>query len=303
MEDVRLELPRMSSSEEITFKTCRLAHEFGYVQKYAPVVTNQKLSIGIGLHECLEAVYNELPWQSVFDIWAEARWEELVAGGISDRAEVRMQFVKDKAMVEHLVTGYIEWAAVNNIDRGWSVVEVEAKHYIDVGAATLLPMKFDLLLRHDETGVLKLVDFKTAAGFSADAYITFQLAEQTLNYAMGVFALYGQIPEVEYRQLRKVNRENANSKPPYFRAVNITVTEAEIVERQAEYKRVAEERMDPELRVYSNPSACCGSWKNDWQGPCLLVHQGFTPLEALEASSKYAPKDPYERYEDTEVAK
>jgi hypothetical protein len=119
---------------------------------------------------------------------------------------------------------------------------------------------------------------------------------------MGVFALYGSIPEVEYRQLRKVNRENANSKPPYFRAVNITVTQAEIVERQAEYQRVAEERMDPELRVYSNPSACCGSWKNDWQGPCLLVHQGFTPLEALEASSKYAPKDPYERYEDTEVA-
>ncbi len=303
MEDVRLELPRMSSSEEITFKTCRLAHEFGYVQAYAPVVTNQKLSIGIGLHECLEAVYLNLPWLVVFEKWATERWEELVAGGIADRAEVRMQFVKDKAMVIHLVQGYIEWAAVNGIDLGWSVVEVEAKHYIDVGAATLLPMKFDLLLRHDETGVLKLVDFKTAAGFSADAYTTFQLAEQTLNYAMGVFALYGQIPEVEYRQLRKVNRDNANSKPPYFREVNITVTKAEIVERQAEYRRVAEERMDPELRVYSNPSACCGSWKNDWQGPCLLVHQGFTPLEALEASPKYAPKDPYERYEDTEVAK
>jgi hypothetical protein len=119
---------------------------------------------------------------------------------------------------------------------------------------------------------------------------------------MGVFALYGSVPEVEYRQLRKVNRENANSKPPFFRAVNITVTVAEIVERQAEYQRVAEERMDPDLRLYSNPSACCGSWKNDWQGPCLLVHQGMTPQEALEASPKYAPKDPYERYEDTEVA-
>jgi hypothetical protein len=301
MEDVRLDLPRMSSSEEITFKTCRLAHEFGYVLGYAPVITNQKLSIGIGLHECLEAVYLGEPWKMVFENWAAERWAELVAGGISDRAEVRMQFVKDKAMVVHLVEGYIEWAAVNQIDAGWEVVEVEAKHYIDVGAVTLLPMKFDLLLRHTETGALKLVDFKTAAGFSADAYTTFQLAEQTLNYAMGVFALYGQIPEVEYRQLRKVNRENANSKPPYFRAVNITVTKAEIIERQAEYGRIAEERADPDRRVYSNPSACCGSWKNDWQGPCLLVHQGFTPLEALEASSKYAPKDPYERYEDTEV--
>jgi hypothetical protein len=291
----------MSSSEEISFKTCRLGHAFGYRLRYAPIVTNRKLSVGIGLHECLEGHYKGEPWKANFHKWAAERWEELVAGGVSDLAEVKMAFIKDKALVEHLVEGYIEWALVNGIDAGWEVVEVEAKHYIDVGAATLLPMKFDLLLQHIASGKLKLVDFKTAAGFSENPYPAFQVAEQTLNYAMGVYALYGQIPEVEYRQLRKVNRDNANSKPPYFRVVNITVTGDEILQRQADYKRIAEERMDPDAAIYANPSACCGSWKNDWQGPCQLVHQGLDPQEALEMSSKYAPKDPYERYEDTEV--
>lgn len=304
-EEVRLDTPRMSSSEEMTFKTCRLAHEFHYVLGYSPIITNQKLSTGSGVHECLEAVYLGLDWHDAFDKWAEERWAELTKGYKTEEkipAEARLEFIKAKELIIVMVEGYIEWAAEIGVDEGWEVVEVEQKHYIDVGADTILPMKFDLLLRHTDSGKLKLVDFKTAASFSKDPYTPFQLAEQTLNYAMGVLALHGQIPEVEYRQLRKVSQKG-NSKPPYYRVIKVIVTEAEVVARVEEYKLIAADRNDPDHAIYSNPSACCGSWKNDYQGPCLLVHQGYTPEEAMEMSSrKYAKRDAYERYNDAEEA-
>ena len=165
MTEVDLDLPRMSSSEETTYKTCRLAHEFGYVLGYSPIFTNRKLSVGIGAHECLEMVYTGGDWEARLEEWADERWAEIKAAKLDDRAEVRMDFIKDKAMVRHLVEGYIEWAAEEDLDAGWDTIEAEEKHYIDVGAATLLPMKFDLLQARDEE--MKLVDFKTRASFSS----------------------------------------------------------------------------------------------------------------------------------------
>lgn len=302
-EEVRIDLPRMSSSEETTFKTCRLAHHFRYDLGWGPIITNSKLSTGTGVHECLEAYYTDQPWALALDAWAAERWDELVEGhGGEDSvpAEARLEFIKAKELIEIMVEGYIDWAEAEGLDDGWEVVEVEEKHYIDVGAATILPMKFDLLLRHTASGRLRLVDFKTRASFSSDPYTGYQVAEQTLNYAMGVFAMHGQVPEVEYRELRKVSQKG-NSKPPFYRSVILTVTQDEVLTRVEEYKRIAADRVDPDRSIYSNPSACCGSWKNDWAAPCRLVHQGFLPEEALEMSrSKYKPGDAYERYAEEE---
>ena len=285
----------------MAFKSCRLAHYFGYVLEYGPIITNQKLSTGSGVHECLEAVYTGGDWEEALSAWEEERWAELVKGYSDPEkvpAEAKVEFIQAKGLIAEMVKGYIIWAKEEGLDEGYEIVEVEEKHYIDIGAATVLPMKFDLLLRHIETGQYLLIDFKTAASFSKDAFTPYQLAEQTLNYAMGVLALYGSIPAVQYRQLRKI-KPSGRSKPPYYRVIDLTVTEAEVLARVEEYKLIALDRTDPNLRVYSNPSACCGGWKNDWQGPCLLVHQGYSPEEAMEMSThKYAKRDAYERYGD-----
>ena len=300
MKEQILDMPRMSSSEEMSFKTCRLAHHFQYDLGWQRKVTNQKLSTGSWVHHCLEAVYTGGDWEEALTEYEAIRWDELVTGYGSDLmvpAEERLLYVNAKGLVATMVEGYIEWAAEEGLDDGYEVVEVERKHYIDVGAATVLPMKFDLLLRHTKTGRYLLVDFKTRASFSKDAFTPYQLAEQTLNYAMGVLAVYGEVPSVQYRELRKI-KPSGKSKPPYFRSINLEVSKAEVVARVEEYKKIAADRMDDDRAIYSNPSACCGSWKNDWQGPCLLVHQGYTPEEALNMSDKYAPRDAYERYKD-----
>lgn len=95
-------------------------------------------------------------------------------------------------------------------------------------------------------------------------------------------------------------KTNPKSKPPYFRRIEVPLTREEMLRRVEQYIAISHEIMNPDRVIYANPASCCGSWKNDWQGPCMKVQQGMTPLEALEADPKYGPKDPYQRYDEQE---
>lgn len=298
-----VELPRMSSSEEVAIKTCRLAHHFEYDLGYRPKFTNDKLDLGITYHEGLEVHHLGGTLEMVLarlDERSEERWEEIESVGLAKDASVRVEFIKARDLVAAMVENYISWSQEVGIDDDWDIVSVEEKLYIEVpGAATMMPMKMDLLQRNKRTGRLRIVDHKTRASFSSDV-APYQFAEQNGNYALGVFAAYGEVPtEMAYREARKMAPQtNPKSKPPYFREITVALTVEEMKFRAAEYARVSHERMDPDRAIYANPGACCGSWKNDWREPCLLVHQGYTPLEALEASPKFAPSDAYARYTD-----
>lgn len=297
--------PIFSSTEEVAYKTCKLGHYFEYVLGYRPVVTSRKLNVGIRVHEGMEGVYTgktDKEIRHLLELAAEDTWAELTegykqVGGIPE--EVAKDFDKDRAMVEAMVLGYRAWAEEEEIDKDYETVEVEQHHYIEIeGAPCVLPVKLDLLQRNTKSGRLRIVDFKTAAQFTTDQ-TKYQLSEQNGNYQLGIFALYGERPtELAYRELRKV-KPSGRSKPPYYREIRVRLTEEEMRHRLKEYIETANERFDPDrVSTMSNPSACCGSWKNDWQGPCLLVHQGYEPLAALEASPRYAEQDAYERYGD-----
>jgi hypothetical protein len=297
-------LPIFSTSEEVAYKTCKLAHHFEYVLGYRPVITNRKLNVGIRVHEGMEGIYtgkSDAEIEKLLHDLSEARWTELEEGHAEVSAQDRIDFIKDRDMVVAMVLGYRAWSEEEGIDEDYETVEVEQHHYIEVpGAPCVMPIKLDLLQRNKRSGRLRIVDFKTAASFSTDL-TKYQLSEQNGNYSLGIFALYGERPtELAYRELRKMAPSNL-TKPPYYRQVPIRLTKEEMLYRLGEYIRTATERFtagtdDP----VSNPSACCGSWKNDWQAPCLKVHQGMTPTEALEASPKYAPADTYARYDDQE---
>lgn len=295
------DLPAFSTSEEAAFKTCRLAHHFAYDLGYAPVVTNRKLSVGIGVHRGLEVYYRGGTREAVEDALAafsEERWSELVAAGIEDDPVARVEFIKDRDLLPAMVFGYIEWVSVEGLDEGYETFSVEETALIDIpGAPCRLPVKMDLVQRHAATGTLRVVDFKTRASFYSDT-TGYQLSEQNGNYSLAVMALYGERPtEFVYRELRK-QAPTANSKPPYFREVRVRLTPEALVKRAEDYIATAKERFDPDRAIYANPGACCGSWKNDWQGPCLKVAEGMSHIEALETSSKYALRDPYARYDD-----
>jgi len=309
------DLPRFSSSEEIAFKTCRLAHHFRYVLGYGPTITNRKLSVGINVHEGLELVYKtegniyatgiDALVTERLHVLAEERWAELEAGYADSKegvpGDIKLDFMKDRDMIVAMVKGYVTWAIEEGIDDGYETFSVEEKQYVQIpGAPCLLPIKLDLVQKNTTSGRLRVIDFKTAASFSTDV-TKYQLSEQNGNYALGLMAVHGERPtEMVYRELRKIN-PSARSKPPYYREVRVRLTPEELKNRAEQYVATAKERFDPNLIPVANPSACCGSWKNDWQAPCILVHQGEIPETALKMSPRYkANEDPYERYNPTE---
>lgn len=306
-EEVRLVngKPIFSSSEEVAYKTCKLGHYFEYVLGYGPTLTNRKLSVGIAVHEGLEVLYKggtDAEVTAHLLRLSEERWAEIEAAhpnGVD--AETRVEYIRDRDLIIDMVTRYRTWAIESKLDDGYDIVAVEEHHYIEIpGAPCVLPIKLDLLQRSKRTGRLRIVDFKTAASFSQNS-AKYQLSEQNGNYQLGIMAVYDERPtELEYRELRKMSPNlNPKSKPPYFRATPIRLTADEMRKRLADYVATANERFaaDPEAVPVANPSACCGSWKNDWATPCLSVHAGTTPLEALELSTKHSKQDTYARYD------
>ena len=259
--------------------------------------------MGIGYHEAMEVYYkggSEADIVERLTEWAEERWGELEKAGKQNEADVRVEFIQDRDLITDMALRYVDWALEEGLDEGYETVEVEESHYVQVpGAPCLLPVKFDLLQRNIDTGRLRIVDFKTRGQFYHDT-TSYELSEQNGNYQLGVYALYGERPtELQYREARKMSPTlNPRSKPPYFRSVNVPLLREEMLHRAKEYARVANERFDPDHAIYSNPSGCCGSWKNDWRQPCRLVSMGESPEEALEHSPDFAPKSPYERYEE-----
>jgi RecB family exonuclease len=294
-----------STSEEQCLVNCRLAHTFQYELGYAPAVTNSKLSLGIIYHKGFEAIYLEhtdAEVQAIVDAAIAERRAELTAAAPKGQvaADIAAEFIKDSALVKAMVADYRPWVKASGVDVGWSTVSVEEKLEVQFpGTPVLFRGKLDLLQRSDHTGRLRVVDAKTRAQFYQDT-LPYQLSEQNGNYQLAVMAVYGERPtEMAYREARKMNpKTNPKSKPPYYREVAIRLTKEEMLYRAAQFAKAANIAKDPDRDIYANPGACCGSWKNDWSGPCQLVHQGRSPQEALEESPMYQPKDPYLRYEE-----
>jgi len=294
-----------STSEEQCYANCRLAHYFQYEAGYAPAITNRKLSNGIIAHIGHEWLYREAPMDVVLGHMQDAidkREAELKAASPKGviPAELVMDFVKDSALVKAMIRDYPAWLKASGVDDGYETVSVEEALEVQFpNTPYIFRGKLDLLQRHKTTGRLRVVDFKTRDKFYKDT-MPYQLSEQNGNYQLAVTAVYGERPtELAYREARKMNPEtNPRSKPPYYQQIPIRLTKEEMLYRAKQFAETANEAKDPERRIYANPGSCCGSWKNDWQGPCQLVHQGLTPEQALLESPNYKPKDPYARYKE-----
>lgn len=291
-----------STSEEQAWVNCRLGHEFRYGCGYGALVTNSKLSLGTIFHIGHEYIYNEHPMDEVMGAVADAiekRRTELETGypkGVP--ADLTVEFIKDSALVTAMVAEYPAWLKATGVDVGFETISVEEALVVKFPNTDILFRgKLDLLQRNTTTGRLRIVDAKTCKHFTTDT-TKYTLSEQNGNYQLAVMAVYGERPtEMEYREARKMSAAtNPRSKPPYYQAVPIRLTKEEMKRRAMTYAINANAAKDPDRDIYPNPSACCGSWKNDWKQPCSAWHQGNTPLEALEQSSMFAPRDPNERY-------
>ena len=216
---------------------------------------------------------------------------------LRDYGEALGFFEKDTEMAYAMVAGYPEWAAEEGIDDDWETVGVEDAALIEIpGAYHDLPVRLDLVQRNVDTGELRVRDFKTARGIPKD-FTGYQLSEQNGNYCLAASAIYDEMPvEFSYVFLRKVV-PSGRTKPPYYHEEIIVRSAGELSFRVEEFKRVSKE-IHGGYQVIAAPDNCCGSWKNDWAPPCVLVHAGMDPEEALEITPGYEKKHSNERYSD-----
>lgn len=291
--------PILSTTEEKTFKQCRLAHHFGYTLGYSKAVAGRKLRLGIGVHKGLETLYRG---GDVEDALAEMekefneQYHSIIENPLlRDYGEALGFFEIDTEMAYAMVEGYPEWAEETGIDKGWETIGVEEAALIEIpGAYHDLPVRFDLAQRNMRTGEIRIRDFKTAKIIPHD-FTGYQLSEQNGNYSLAALAMYGELPrEFSYVFLKKVV-PSARTKPPYYHEKIIVRSELELEFRVEEFKRVSKEIHDG-YQIISAPDNCCGSWKNDWASPCMLVHAGIDPEEALELTPGYVKKHANERY-------
>lgn len=296
-----------STSEEQSWVNCRLGHEFRYGCGYGAKVTNAKLSLGTIYHIGHEKFYLGFSQDDTLKAVAEAieaRREELEKGypkGVP--ADLTVEFIKDSALVTEMVRDYPAWVKESGVDEGFETVSVEEALVVKFpNTDVLFRGKLDLLQRNTTTERLRIVDAKTCKNFTKDP-VSYILSPQNGNYQLAVMAVYGERPtEMEYREARKMNpTTNPRSNAPYYQAVPIRLTKEEMSRRAMTYAVNANAATDPDRDIYPNPSACCGSWKNDWQTPCLAWHQGYTPLEALAQSTMFEPRNPNERYEEADT--
>lgn len=298
--------PRFSASEERLFKQCRLAHHMQYDLGFTRVIPGRRLAVGILFHDALATLYlSEFDLQAALDRLnseCDRRWDAILQANpnMSGYAESLLTAEKDRDLLIEMVRGYFAWRNDTGIDEGYDTVEVEVSHLIEIpGAVADIPIRMDLVQRKRSSGRLRIVDFKTARSIPSDM-TGYQLAEQNGNYQLACLALFGERPtEMAYRFARKII-PSAKSKPPYFAERILRLTPEELRYRLEEFKTVSAERFDPSRAIYPEPDNCCGSWRNDWAAPCKLVHMGYDPSDALEASPGFARADAYERYADLE---
>lgn len=286
------------------FKTCRMAHHFGYVLGYKRTIMNRKLATGIVVHRGLEHVYrgdDSAGIEAAMDEEFSSQWSAIADNqGAEGYGEAVVTFEKDSALAKAMVFGYPDWAKETGIDDDWDVIGIEESIRVTIPGATHdLPMRLDLTQRNKRNGRIRVRDFKTCKSFPLDMD-GYRLGTQNGNYSLGIMAKYNERPtEFSYVFLRKMAPStNPRSKPPYYEEKIITRTRGELEFRAKEFIRISNE-ITSGYELYASPDNCCGSWKNDWKSPCLLVHEGLDPEEALISIPGYHKADTYkERYEE-----
>ena len=294
-----MDKPVFATTEERVFKACPMAHMFEYELGYRPQLKNRMLSTGIVVHEGLAAYYKGEDAIAVTEAYADKWWDEIMEAGaaVSGYAEALLTYRKDRELAMGMVANYIEHVERERWDDAYTVVAVEEAFVVDIPeAASLLPVRIDLIMRDNASGTLIPFDHKTAKAFPKD-WTQYQLSEQNGNYQLAILAKYGERPSaMVYNLLRKI-LPSGRSKPPYFERRLIRLSEEELRYRAAEYIAVSKLRFDPDRTIFAVPDSCCGSWKADWRGPCTMVHQGVDPEEALLAH-KFVKRETYARYDD-----
>lgn len=273
------------------------------------------LKFGTRVHKALEIAALRQAWDvdQIAQIWNNLMEIDMTT------AEAAGMFVSDLSTESKLghamLTNYIVWRDENRMDEHWKIVGVESRYgeHLDV----LLPDgrtvqmffrgKLDVLEEHVDSGMLVVVDYKTAANLSEVTLFAQEGSDQGPFYLELVARdqpdriMWG----VSYILLRKV-QHTKTSKPPYYKRMNIPITDVRRAAVLRNMRAKAIEVVDKIDRLTAGQDGLdvaphkVGWWCKScpFKGPCGFMQKGEIVAAEQMLADKYQQVDPWARYQE-----
>jgi RecB family exonuclease len=295
---------RLSSSEIKRFLACKRSWYYNQVLGYRHKKSEHTgpLFLGDRVHKALEVYYENFTIEAALGFLHGSYVADVELYPNESDA-----LLKEKKLTTAMIEGYFQWLEETGEDEYLEVLGVEGMLETPYGNHTLIG-KYDLMVLDTQTGLIWLLDHKTAQDFSASA--RFQQEIQFKHYAAIGTANFGdRFGGVIWNGLRKVQR-TGRAKPPFYMRERITFNRDElrsyweslyfIVDDMERAIQDAEHgRNNAGLRaVYPNPTReNCGicTFKN----VCTMFDDGSDLDFVLQ--TEYETVNPLERYDDVET--
>lgn len=283
-------------SELDSFRQCPLKHRWSYREKYRrePKV-GSALSRGTLWHQVMECHY--LLLRDLADRQpADRGTGKPTAPGVTDQL---MQFAlqqflvdqsgaqnEDQEKVEWIYQGYLE---AYGIDEDWEpvVVEQAGEVPLDEDGRYWLRFKVDLVVRDRRTGMLWLVDHKTASQFSKPTEI--ELDDQFRLYTWALRKLGVPVEGIVRSDSRTQRNKGPMTLEQRFRRVTSYCSEVEganvaadaLRAARAAYESAPDQDGKPLIPIYASPAPDRCVWRCDYLQVHLDLRRGLGTEEQL----------------------
>ncbi len=287
----------ISPSQFRAHKDCSKLHEYIYGQQLRANSDEQHFLVGSYFHELCHFYYQLI--KAGYVVGDPHTLSVMDSKLREDLVDIKPNFYGVALKVHLMFRRYLE-RRTNNIDKGIEIVEVEyrAEFTFDSGDVGLMGI-LDLLYR-DKHGKLIIRDHKTGANKSAHSDESIGLDDQLLTYAIMIWQLFGEVPDIEISWVNsKVDYVGVPSQDQlfgiYYKKLTLNDLEAFWTYTQ-EY--VYHMQSVPAIRSL-NSYKC----KNcAFRDPCIMSLKGLDTTNLLAANYKKVPRDhDYRKF--TEIAR
>lgn len=296
---------QISNSEIKTFKMCRrkwaLAWHYGYAIPEHEIPAASVIQLGNRVHAAFEAHYG-------YGIQAEGALDVLYRDAIMHHGEVEPALTREWRQAKIMVSGYLEWAAVDGTDETYEVVatEQDLTHEIELdgGDAFILRGKLDQIIRRREDGALLFRDWKTVGTLSKANLLA--LDEQMRTYAL-LHALVSRetgdtVAGGLYTMLLRSMR-TSRATGPFYAVEEVRYTKDDMNSMWYRIRAVAAELLSVARQLdsgadfrgiaYPNPGDHC-AYMCPFLSICPLFDDGSRVWDAMDANFEKRP--PYAYY-------
>lgn len=305
------ELLRLSNSEFKEYERCKRKWYWHTYRRLSPAVEDapgSNLSIGNIVHDMLAGFYGPEKLDPVAAL--EADYAAQLSASPAEETEI----LKEKALTEAMVTGYLEWLEETGADQDLVITGTEQMVEIPLVEGVNLLSKLDAPVERVSDGAKLALEHKTVTGLDVNLPLlkldTQLLTEHLVRFlhAMKEGATaeeaYDQCHGVLYNMLKKVKR-TSSAKPPFYGREDVphNINELRnhwrhVVARAAEINETRA-RLDAGEDMHTactpNPTRDC-TWDCPFFKICVMADDGSDVEGALAAM--FVERDPLERYAD-----